>query len=976
MQSVTSVANPLYGVPQLVSAASSTVKRTRVAIPVNQEGDYSHRQSSGRYIAQCTIGSNQDGIITENTYWEFDITPTWYDVSTQPTNTVYPRVFDEGLTPTFDQDVSSLIARMKISLPQGLVIEEINLYNQLANLLNAYIVDPIRKTQNLITLSSFSKSSFRERGQSSFIDGLFYKSPTFNCSLRHGLTTRIQLPLYLSSFMKSCKYIPLFLLRNGIQFEIEFEDPYKAFVLEHSIPTHVKWRQNDIPALAYGRMDLNSNNPSTPYHANFTFGPGPTNSVGSGTSNTREDVNFPDYATYVATNYDWPHFWAPDESVRVAGVATAPAFNAGVQSTIAPNANVSTAALNVDGDGNQLLQRCKNFLYLSERIAKPMIQARNDLAKSIRSCHVRGTDMNGDFTKRALQTTLYSGMVMGVPLVLKRDGVVMHRFWTALDFWMDGYSWGRQDAVYAAGTAGAERVELSANASDWGFLPTTTAVVNGTATERTMVHTPPLLSCLFSPSGTLASTGLVNPSNRYFGFRHQDISVAAYAGGVTILDQPRTSQFQNWNGCPELAVTLNATQANVEAMVCGNVNSLRLTAQMMLAFPCYKYNHFHPTEISNWAGHIPIFPMDIAQGFDPLSFYPDFFNSGYTLDIGVESAFLLKLVTDSTAGALNYVNNNAAQGPNSYDPAIRDMQHVINFAGKHYLQWNYTVKNIRMVVDMCQPSSDVFTEYSRAFQSRIGIPYTMNRIIMTDRSFNVGASGAQQFIIPISARSLKTIIVTFDDNYFTTFSRGTLSSMYTPFLSSFMRRGLVELKLTVGGSIKPEYTLRFDRNGGVEHIVETGSAFGVPFIQGFTPQFSKDALAPTRNYFAVGNMDNVINTLVQNWTARSFPAVGTENSTGIIRSVKNYGIDYADASKFIIAIPLVRTDKFPFASGLDSTMAGSLVLTATFELDGQPNVANESMDPGKQWNRQIHMTVRGEVDAVITLQNDLSTSRW
>ena len=393
--------------------------------------------------------------------------------------------------------------------------------------------------------------------------------------------------------------------------------------------------------------------------------------------------------------------------------------------------------------------------------------------------------------------------------------------------------------------------------------------------------------------------------------------------------------------------------------------------QIMFAYPVYTWDHFDtPTSYSNCR---PVFPFPSNYGQENVAnFWRDFAKSAYTLDVGVEHAFQLRLGGNVDSG--HDLLNNSLSVPPLYDAKILDMQHVLLFGTRRLLQWDYTISNIRMIADMCQPSSDVFAEYSKAFQSRIGIPYAISRIMTVDRTFDVGTNGAQQFVVPISARSLKMLMITLDDTYFQNYIRGTSGSMYTPFLSSFMRRGLVNLTVTIGGAQKPEYTLRFDKNGGVEHIIETGSAFGVPFVSGFTPQFNREALMPTRNYFAGSDFDISNTSFLSYWQNRNFPP-NTLDSNGFSKP-QNLGIDYMDSSKFIIAIPLARTDAFNFAAGLDSTMTANIILTFTFGLDGQPNLPGESVDPGLQWNRQIHVTVRGDVDAVATLNNDQSTLRW
>lgn len=932
MQSITSVANPLYGVSTLTSSASSTVRRSRVAIPVNQEGVYGNRTSDTRYTAECTLGSNQDGIISANTFWEFDITPTWWDQGSSRTGAttesgILADNLNQILTPTFDQSVSSLIARMKISLPQGLVIEEIPMYNQLCNIVDMHTVDPIKKTQDVVSLSSYSKNIFRDRGQNQYMDGTYYQSPTFANSLRHGKTTRIQIPLKGSSFMKAVRYIPLQLLRNGLKFEIEFEDPYRAFVLENSRSTD-SWKQSNIPNGAHFGADLGVQK-AYPAKANFAFGPGPLSA--SGGTNTR-DIVAPVLNTWVGADYSWPWYFDTSDVTNAVQPFAAP----GLYNTNAQRPFV-----------NDTLRLCKNFMYLSEEVAQPMVQLRNELGNAFTRSYASHAGIND-----------LDALVLCVPIVLKRDGVPVHRFFTSMSLTTDGYSWSSTVSPAAGGASGSA-------------IPFTNAIVPGTnVTANSTQVRAPFFSTVYNAAG-------VGTGGFYFRFSRGNL-IAHVANATTLPDTDHvfTQSLQseaNQAANPFIKVGNSSQTAHHLLMGTHLADAdFAVGSNVMLAFPCYKYNHFS-SEADGAFGETPIFP--IADAAANRIFQSEFFKSNYTLDIGVEEAFLLNLTnkTKAIASAIaTILQVSKLSSPSLYDPIVHDLQHVIN-VGRHYMNWNYTIRNIRMIADMCQPSSDVFSEFSRAFQSRIGIPYTMTRMITVDRTFDAGTSGSQQFVIPISARSLKSILITFDDPYFQTFSRGSLGAMYTPFLSSFMRRGLVTLTLTIGGATKPEYVLRFDRNGGVEHFIETGSAFGIPYISGFQGQLTKDGLAPTRNYFASSNFDIPISTLLTNYAARVNPPA---TLTNVEPNPKYLGVDYIDTSKFVVAIPLARTDQYGFASGLDSTMSGSLVLTATFEQDGAPTQTGENYDPGKIWQRQIHMTVRGDVDAVLTFQNDLSTIRW
>lgn len=955
MQTVTSVANPLFGVKSLTSSAASTVKRTRVAIPANQEGTYSHRQSSGRYIAQVTMGSNQEGIISANTCLEMDITPTWWDNATvNPAN--YPDNLLPRITPSFDQDVTALISRFKIGTPQGLVLEEITQYNVLCNILNAYSVTPERKNQNLISLSSYSKDLYREKGQNPFIDATIPRTATQSVSLRHGVPTRIQIPLNMSSFLKACPFIPLFLLRNGLLLEWEFEDPYRAFVLQDSIPTH-KWRIKDVPVARQTTVDIKG--VQTPRHVNFLIGPGSLYADGSdnltsgqaaGAADWKNDNAIDGFVPANRNNLLYPPYWRIGQTYAN--------NRASVNNAISPAPGCSIAGSATD----KRLQYCKNFIYVNEAIAREINETRHRLAQA----HLTkdGTNIEND------------EVVVCIPIVLRRDGVPYARFFTALSLHTDSVSYGRAPAgsFTANGQAAfgfTPAIDKVQNIGVYtGFNPYNSVYISmqGATNANDQVNNlatwplgdPNFLSANadandkgWSPSRIPQTVGNFTLTDN--GYQTPDNSTAVFqAPGAS----RRTGTFFV-RGCAMSVAGDDTADATRNGR-----------GQMMFAYPVYTWDHFDtPTSYKDCRPVFPI-PKEWNVG-DVATFWRDFAKCAYTLDVGIDSAFQLRLGGDANSGS-NLLSNQFSVPP-LYDTKIMELQHILAYQ-RRLQAWDYTISNIRVIADMCQPSSDVFAEYSKAFQSRIGIPYAISRIMTVDRTFDVGTNGAQQFVVPISARSLKMLLITLDDPYFQNYIRGTHGSMYTPFLSSFMRRGLVSLTVTIGGAQKPEYTLRFDKNGGVEHIIETGSAFGIPFVSGFTPQFNREALMPSRNYFAASNFDISTTSFLTAWTNRNFPPNSLDPDGFTLP--KNLGIDYIDSSKFIIAIPLARTDAFNFAAGLDSTMTANIILTFTFGLDGQPNLPGESVDPGMQWNRQIHVTVRGDVDAVATLNNDQSTLRW
>jgi hypothetical protein len=241
--SVKSVPNPYFGTKDLTSFASSIVSRRRIKVPCNHPTTYSHNSQSARpYILRFDISDPENFIDTDSMRVNFDIdlelpaTRAAFikgkEETVVHTSTTNPDGFGKYISYTTDLPVefmdekdkdteydplnrnpfsldgglSALVARVKVSNVQGLVIEEHTEYNLWSNI-----------------IAKFEPSFQKENDLTNFVP--------------EGLTTfRVSMELKSLSIFKQMKYFPLFLFRSALRIEIEFEDPKLAFYMKESTP--------------------------------------------------------------------------------------------------------------------------------------------------------------------------------------------------------------------------------------------------------------------------------------------------------------------------------------------------------------------------------------------------------------------------------------------------------------------------------------------------------------------------------------------------------------------------------------------------------------------------------------------------------------------------------------------------------------------------------------------------------------------
>jgi hypothetical protein len=214
-QKVNAVPDPSFSVPPLTTVAGSRVSRRRVKIPSNNvTATYTPSSSPGTSTIQFDIADNESFLDMEKSMMTFDFTPVFMNDNGQ--TRLYP-LHNLG----FDGSSQSLIANLRIGNSQGLIIEELQAYATFANIMESYTQSENQSENSLYDYTS-SGSMIANKGD---IRGVPESSKILHSSVRK----RMFLKFKHSSFLKACRMIPLFLMRNGIRFEIQLQDAYKLF---------------------------------------------------------------------------------------------------------------------------------------------------------------------------------------------------------------------------------------------------------------------------------------------------------------------------------------------------------------------------------------------------------------------------------------------------------------------------------------------------------------------------------------------------------------------------------------------------------------------------------------------------------------------------------------------------------------------------------------------------------------------------
>jgi hypothetical protein len=210
-QKVNAVPDSSFSVPPLTTTAGTRVSRRRLKVPCNYPGTkYSHNgQSALPTVVTFDIADNESFLDIDKSMIVLDFTPQFH--SSADIAKKYP-LSNIG----FNDSSQALMARVRIGNSQGLIIEELQAYGTWSNIMESYSLSDSEKEYHLLDVSSSKDDHYVQNKDSSGV-GSSQKR------LRSHVTRRLFLRFKHSSFLKSCRMIPLFLMRNGIRFEIEFQ---------------------------------------------------------------------------------------------------------------------------------------------------------------------------------------------------------------------------------------------------------------------------------------------------------------------------------------------------------------------------------------------------------------------------------------------------------------------------------------------------------------------------------------------------------------------------------------------------------------------------------------------------------------------------------------------------------------------------------------------------------------------------------
>lgn len=293
-------------------------------------------------------------------------------------------------------------------------------------------------------------------------------------------------------------------------------------------------------------------------------------------------------------------------------------------------------------------------------------------------------------------------------------------------------------------------------------------------------------------------------------------------------------------------------------------------------------------------------------------------------------------------------------------------QDISDLMGSYKTYLGYTLHNPELLLDVIKPSADEFLKYTQAFQSPSGIPYNYKRIIYKHKTIdNPGSSSFVQLPIDLAVRSLTGILFTFQDPITSIPTQDSKTFLSYPTLSSFLRRGLVRYEVIVGGQQYPLYPLYIRRlqdgvlNNEVNEsfIFELENFFAVNGTSGVIPSISRSKILLDRNYASV----------------QSFASLNTSAASEISKQYSSGNSKHKiilDSSNAIFGLSLSKDDINNFASGIDSSQSGSVILNLYFD---DPSSSNYGYG---QFNRAIKVNIFCFCDAVFTLQSDANLVRY
>ena len=319
-----------------------------------------------------------------------------------------------------------------------------------------------------------------------------------------------------------------------------------------------------------------------------------------------------------------------------------------------------------------------------------------------------------------------------------------------------------------------------------------------------------------------------------------------------------------------------------------------------------------------------------------------------------------------------YFNHNGVNPINNLTPVFKT-----GICHPELLLWlapnfkiEYEVTHPELIVEMYKPDANVFMMYQNGFISSSGLPWKYKKAIF-NRETLTPQKGTLSMNVKVSARSVSGFAIAFQDPACST-PTNDYTKILLPMLSSFMRKGMTEVKVIIGGQTYPHYKLHLKakntHKSNDAHIVEAERFFNVATANGFNVSSADiSSTRYTRNYASAGNFDESFDAWYTAYTSAA-AKLRTVNNTQDVNNLQAptdpfpplLTLPYLDASSYVLFISLCKDDQSTFMAGIDTTQTGTVSIQMTFD------------DPGylEPLKRPIECCVVSYCDALYTHHRD------
>lgn len=817
-QSISTVPNPNFGVAPLSTIANTIVQRRKVKIPMTNPTTVSGIRASGNAVQsyiyfdiadnECFINLANLVFVTEFVFKGWDDTPVRIG---------------------FDPSIQSMIASFSVGSSQGLKIEEITNYSLYASLLETITESPDEKDWSQQHYSVWNKQSTGAyRGQYIPMD---HTQGEDDRVLFPGKKYRIHMQVCHSSLIKKAAYLPLFIFRNGIRIQFNFESVYRCMY----VPRALNFESRSL----------------IPMHSGIV-----ANRAAAG-------ILYPSEISFFFTK------GCSDYATRT-DVAPSPAYDAATQ--ISTSLNTYVPPRQFKDVGNDTTETPAYMFpsnmesYQSVFIAAEALTGITELTKA-------------PFGTLCIPVKLYRKITATTP----GQGILGDK----ILFW---------SGVLVRLTPSVQIVNIANNGTKQNLFSATV----GSNAYRSLMGDRSLPT--FAPDMTVEVPSLV---------------------AVDAL-------------LSRLLPANNADFAGSAAVTVANSNAA--TTKQFIGF------HMISNDIQNGV----ITPFGRTQ--TPQQIWTSVNAAGssdnYFLEIFPKDGYVFP--------NCNFTKPPIPLSGSWLHPTAALMYHN----GKTSANWSYSLDRSELILDLVKPAADDFAKVQAAFTSPTGIPYALDRILYRKTSFNV-SGGVSQVGVNISVRSLRSILLCLQDESMTLEPATSDSRYCTPLLTSFLRCGLSQAEVVVGGQVYPIYPMMLrgqlsttDEQNPAQ-LIELKSMLGNMAPKGMNTAVTLESCkSGHRLYTAWGDMG-----------ISDADLLAIQNQAGNIP----VGASVTDASNFIIGFSLKKDDIQSFVTGIDTSQAGAVHVNLYF---------NDTTNRSWPSTRRVDCHTFFVCDAIFTAQNDGNLVRY